>query len=393
MAEEMFRQKGEEWENKLYQYDSFPENVRQIGESGVRPRVYIEDYVMTEMRRIFREEKEESIILFVGKEGDGVTSGALFIYGGIEVALDSETKTLQQEQWEQLLQELERYFPDGEIFGFGCGTWMWTSQVDRQIHTLQEEQLHEISRLVFLADLSESEEKLFYFGEDGFIELPGYYVYFARNPRMQEYMLRKQQDKEEIVSFEDDYEDEVTKSIRGCMNMKRMKQEKLQYIMFGLGMILMVFFAASVGVMCKNIAKIKHLEKTVKTMSDGMAVVEKQKNTTSEKQEDTRKKVSPSPTEKEPVATAATKVTAFPTQKVAIINRKKRKIKVSKSPKIQTTWKHKRKSVCYVVKKGDTLSHIVWAHYHSFSNMKQVVGINRIGDSDCIKEGQKIVLP
>lgn len=389
MAEEMFRQKGEEWENKLYQYDSFPENVRQIGESGVRPRVYIEDYVMTEMRRIFREEKEGSIILFVGKEGEGNTSGALFIYGGIEIALDAETKTLQQQQWDQLREELETYFPGGEIFGFGCGTWMWTSQVDQQIHVLQEEQLKDISRFLFLADLSEGEEKLFYFGEDGFFQLPGYYVYFARNPRMQEYMLRKQQEKEEIASFEDDYEDEITKSIRGHMKKKEIEQEKLQYLTYSLGMVLMVMFIVSVGIMCKNIAKIQHLEKTVKTMSDDMVVVEKKRKApqaaTKVPQAATKAPHSPTSTPQE--VTKAPQITTSVPRKTT-----KAPHSPTKAPQ-KATKKTIEKSIFYIVKRGDTLSDIVWKHYHSFSNMKQVAGVNHIGNSDCIKEGQKIVLP
>ncbi|MDE6851032.1 MAG: LysM peptidoglycan-binding domain-containing protein, partial [Lachnospiraceae bacterium] len=47
----------------------------------------------------------------------------------------------------------------------------------------------------------------------------------------------------------------------------------------------------------------------------------------------------------------------------------------------------------YIVRKGDTLSQIVWNQYHSFAYMDRVQQVNQIKDTDRIYIGQCILLP
>lgn len=47
----------------------------------------------------------------------------------------------------------------------------------------------------------------------------------------------------------------------------------------------------------------------------------------------------------------------------------------------------------YKVKEGDTLSTIVWRQYHTLKKMNIVKRVNRIQNSDNIREGQVIKLP
>jgi len=47
----------------------------------------------------------------------------------------------------------------------------------------------------------------------------------------------------------------------------------------------------------------------------------------------------------------------------------------------------------YIVRKGDTLSQIVWRQYHSFDLLDRVKNTNRIKNSDEIYIGQCILLP
>ena len=56
-------------EKNVYEYESYPENIKQIGETGGARRIYIEDYVLTDIRKIFLEKQEESIVVFLGREG------------------------------------------------------------------------------------------------------------------------------------------------------------------------------------------------------------------------------------------------------------------------------------------------------------------------------------
>ena len=67
----------------IHKYVKKPENIRQIGESPYSGPIYIEDYVMTYIRQIFKEQSEEKIILMLGKEGEELAKGSTFIYGAI----------------------------------------------------------------------------------------------------------------------------------------------------------------------------------------------------------------------------------------------------------------------------------------------------------------------
>ena len=42
-------------EKNVYEYETYPENIKQIGETGGARRIYIEDYVLTDIRKIFLE--------------------------------------------------------------------------------------------------------------------------------------------------------------------------------------------------------------------------------------------------------------------------------------------------------------------------------------------------
>ena len=72
-------------EDMIHKYVKKPENIRQIGESPYSGPIYIEDYVMTYIRQIFKEQSEEKIILMLGKEGEELAKGSTFIYGAIGV--------------------------------------------------------------------------------------------------------------------------------------------------------------------------------------------------------------------------------------------------------------------------------------------------------------------
>ena len=99
-------------EKNVYEYETYPENIKQIGETGGARRIYIEDYVLTDIRKIFLEKQEESIIVFLGREGIKEAKDGLFLYGCIEVELDPETGARGAAQWDKLV----------------CGTVKWTSR-------------------------------------------------------------------------------------------------------------------------------------------------------------------------------------------------------------------------------------------------------------------------
>lgn len=390
-------------EQKLYEYHSYPENIRQVGEVSGQKRIYIEDYVLTDIRRVFREKQEEAIVVFLGKEGCGETKDSLFIYGSIDVELDLESGDMQEEQWNKLYEGIHKYFPGSKVLGWGFGVGLWTSRIDRQVRRIQEEQFGEMGQILFLADLSEKEEKVFLYEDKAFEELPGYYIYFAKNPQMQDYMLRDQK----AESFETEYEDQVTKSIRTIIKKKRTKQEQLQLIMWGAGVALFLIMLLGANLLVESMSKINDMEKTIQTLSNYVTESKDSDMVIShalENEDVPPNTVSPThvpQTSKEPSPSPDTSTAApsnSPTAKAA-----KNTVQVSSKPEKsgkKTTMAtpksipaSKKKMQSYIVKEGDTLSQIVWKQYHSFRYMDTVRDVNNIENCDEIYAGQCILLP
>ncbi|MCH5268148.1 MAG: LysM peptidoglycan-binding domain-containing protein [Lachnospiraceae bacterium] len=407
-------------EQKVYDYHSYPENIRQVGEVNGQKRIYIEDYVLTDIRRIFREKQEEAIVIFLGKEGYGETKDSLFIYGSIDVELDMESGDMQEEQWNKLYEGIHKYFPGAKVLGWGFGVGLWTSRIDRQVRRIQEEQFGEMGQILFLSDLSEKEEKVFLYEDSAFEELPGYYIYFAKNPQMQDYMLRDQK----TESFETGYADQVTKSIRTAIKKKRTKQEQLQLAMWGAGIALFLIMLLGANMLVESMEKINSMEETIQTLSNyvtaskdsDMVISHALENgslventaepsatpegtaAVTQSPQQSNGTATKSPVEKDAAATKSPeKATAGATKSPA--NTMSPSSKAAKSSKKSVDASRKsvsasnKKMQSYIVKEGDTLSQIVWKQYHSFRYMDKVRDVNNIENCDEIYVGQRILLP
>ena len=406
-------------DKNVYEYESYPENIKQIGETGGARRIYFEDYVLTDIRKIFLEKQEESIVVFLGREGIKEAKDGLFLYGCIEVELDPETGALGDAQWDKLYEDIHKYFAGAKVLGWGLGVGMWNSKVDKQVRHIQEEQFGEMSRILFLADLSEKEEKVFFYEDGAFEELSGYYIYFAKNPQMQEYMLREQKE----ISGEADYEDEVTDAIRNTIRQKKTRQERMQMVAWSASVILFFMVLMGANLLIKSLSKIQAMEESIQTLS-GYVTAQEQNNRELVVSDALRDKETAEPqgtqsteapkqsadqqSTEEPKQSVETsqknvveKPTAAPAQDVKTQTAARQKATARSGSKATTA---PERSVAasvtggsqmesYIVRKGDTLSQIVWRQYHSFDLLDRVKNTNRIKNSDEIYIGQCILLP
>lgn len=466
-----------------YEYRRLPDNIRQIGEISSGSRIYIEDYVLTYIRKVFQDKQERSIVVLIGCEGKEAAADSLFLYGAVEIPVNSESADMQEEQWDMLFHLISEYFPYGRIMGWGCGVGIWNSEVDYWVRKMQEEQFTDDGRVLFLADLSEREEKVFVYNDHAFEELSGYFVYYERNPQMQEYMLREQPEGE---GFESDYEDEVTQSIRTVIQDKQNRQKQMHYITYGMACLLLLMILVGGSLLVRSLAKINSLEETIETLSDYVAEAKRDETSkmTVSQEKGAANAASPasaalssvqpsasgsvadasfapgsaasaaSPGKRAvipsgssapvPAASAASPaqgtaatdgastsvsaVSAESPEPVSAVTATPLPLTRSTSLPLQTSQSKKTSSLksnksvtakesgaaektgkkasqpmiaggvdrikkSYIVRKGDTLSQIVWNQYHSFAYMDRVQRVNQIEDSDRIYVGQCILLP
>ena len=232
-------------------------------------------------------------------------------------------------------------------------------------------------------------------------------------------MLREQKE----ISGEADYEDEVTDAIRSTIRQKKTRQERMQMVAWSAGVILFFMVLMGANLLVKSLSKIQAMEESIQTLSGYVTAQEQNKREfvvsdalrdkeTAElqsTQSTEAPKQSAEPQSKEASQQSletskhnvAVKPTATPAQEVKTQTAARQKATAQSGSKVTTA---PERSVAasdtggsqmesYIVRKGDTLSQIVWRQYHSFDLLDRVKNTNRIKNSDEIYIGQCILLP
>lgn len=386
-----------------YSFDKLPENIRQMGEQPEQNRVYIEDYVVTYMHQVFRKKQEKAIVILVGKKGEGKAEDVSFVYGAIEVELDiqKEGHNFNAEKWKEIYELGYQHFPGAEVLGWACGVSLWNSHMDNAVRQIQKKHFSQEGKIFFMEDLGEKEEKVFRWENGELKKLPGYVVYYEKNPQMQDFMLLGQPKK----SFEASYQDKVTANVRSVIHRNDVQRDTKKMAMYSVGVFLAVLALLGANLLVQSTKKIDNLEKTIETLSNAATNITEKPSAareTDKKKAQTALEPTLQPTaapEKSPVVKQTQKPTAspvLPSSKPKATQQSKATQKPKTKPEATQKPKPASKPVItssYIVQEGDTLSQIVWRQYHTLAYMEKIKKRNNIKDGDKIREGQRIILP
>ena len=192
---------------------ALPKNIRQIGDVRDEEKVYIEDYVMTYIRKKEAKEEEGYLGIFLGEQKEEKGAMYVFIRGILELQfpgkeekkeqrIDGESAEKQREEKKKeqkektradtgvdteesfqtkFLKEKENYFPDWEIQGC-CVIGTYQAKELEQL----SEVMPEAGKLIY--HLQEQEETLYWKEADKYKRMKGYFVFYEQNKKMQEYL-------------------------------------------------------------------------------------------------------------------------------------------------------------------------------------------------------------
>lgn len=166
-----------------------PKNIRQIGHALTDNKIYIEDYVMTYLKQMYREPFEnEKLLILIGNSlcEDGVNY--LFVKGVIELDKDIKkvSEILENETISKITRTKEDFFYDEDIIGLGIISKNEWLGFDEDIRMYFNSGM--VGNTVVVYDINE-EERLYSYSNIGFVRERGYYIYYDRNECMQNYML------------------------------------------------------------------------------------------------------------------------------------------------------------------------------------------------------------
>jgi len=354
---------------------ALPNNIRQMGAADDGLRIYMEDYVHTYLYQYARSSVNgEKLAVLMGKTNIINGQKTVFISGVIQARFTEKIKgveTITKQSWKYISEEMEKYFPDLSIVG-----WMHSRPSFGAFVTSRDEAYHKKvfnsdSQVFFVVDPVDRIDRFYAMDESGTTMKPlkGYFIYYDKNPQMQEYMLENS-----LVQPKTDYDEEEgnknkvshldaaakIRSVLASKETEKVRKVRNKYAVFtcvsAVFCVLCVLMSLSLA---SNITRLKKLETEVVSVKES---VEMQKEETKALAEDISKY--------DPVITV-----------MAAENTNTKEEPVEKEKKT------------YTIKEGDTLVEICRLFYGDDSMLDKIIELNKIDDPDKIYYGTVIELP
>ncbi len=422
-----------------------PKNLRQIGEGTNDTKIYIEDFVMTYIRKLAERDRESAGIL-LGEVKESGKETYIFVPGAIElknVFAEDGNIRFDDEVWADAYTDIKQYFNKYMIVGWFLNRRSSCHDIDLQLGKIHIDNFPGADKIMFLADITEKEEAVYHIDSGELKEQPGYYVYYERNADMQEYMAAP------IVVNDDDaqqpkllspdsvdagLEDKTPENYRAILRERKEEAASGKHVigvLYGACTFLAVVILMIGVAMMNNYDKIAGLEQLVSDLyeaamertdgqqaagnSSGVVMENSTGNiwptkstekdlpaeTTAKKQEATKQTTTEAPvaTTTEATTDDTTKATEPATDKAVAKQEKETtpaetqgttKAGDDKSEDVSATG---NPVSYYVVQDGDTLTSISKKFYNTEKMVEAIKAFNQLDDENYIFSGQVLNLP
>lgn len=365
----------------------FPKNIRQVGQIDQNRKIYVEDYVMTYIKRLaLKSYGNYQIAVLLGKFIRQQDSKNIFISGAVEVQriFFEEDILFTNEAWTSIYESIKEHFTNTEIIGWYLTKPELSLEVTEQITKIHIDNFAGQDKILLMYDPITREEVFYIYGNTGLERQEGYYIYYEKNEEMQNYMIGEKEEKTTDIEFEDI----AAKKIREVLNEKKPvpEQKKVVHILYGASTLLSVVILVTAATILNNYGKMKDMEQTLNVISDNITDTDKEKQSKQNLKTEVQTMTGNIPNTKEQKATQPPKVEEEKIQKQEEEVPKKQIEETKQVKDLEET-------EYYIVKKGDSIASICMARYHSLDNIEQIKELNNISDNNIILIGQKLLVP
>lgn len=367
---------------------TFPKNVRQIGNVCDEPKIYVEDYVNTYLNQLKEKAVLEPIAVmlageFVKREEQAVVyiSGAIQIQG---VEVNGTEIKITEETLERVNTEKEEYFPSLKFVGWCLIETGHPMGLNRGVNQMHSKMFADENTIFIWRDAVDNDEILYANKYGELMQMGGHYIYYEKNPDMQNYMIdtRKMNGVTPSEMVEDRAAKDFRSTVRGKMDYKDQRQTtRFTYAMS----VFLVVVVLAIGIaMMNNFDKMEDVQNSLESLSQA---VSGQANTGNETQVVSETN--------EPVAEVE-KEMEMEEEKTDEANEAETEETIATSggtvPEISTVQEQLNEEY-YEVKKGDTLDSISIEKYGNRNQVDAICRMNGLEDGNLIFIGQKLLLP
>lgn len=392
-----------------------PKNVRQIGQVNELKKIYVEDYVMSFIKKVGTQKDSSSeLVVLLGQFVKLDNCQCTFISGAIEIknVLFEDDLVLTNEVWTEIYDTIKQYFTSVEIVGWSIIKAGLPLSIDERIRKAHSDNFAGQNKILLLYDSLEREEVFFVFEENMLRKQEGYYIFYEKNTEMQNYIISTKQDgtrdKSQTPSmFTANQRNTTTKKHdRKDISTLPSVSNKRPALMYGIGAVAAVVVLVVSAAMLNSYDKMKGMEEAIGVLSEN---VEQGKQTSNEnevslpvetaqgKLATINNEVVEEPVVEKEVTSSPQAETNDSTSDSSPSTESTKQAEVEKEEETNKTEKAVESSTksdtYYTVKEGDTLISIAVKLYNSKSYVKQIKELNNIEDTDKIKVGQKLLIP
>lgn len=367
-----------------------PKNIRQIGENDSNQKIYIEDNVMTLLKKKPKNEEHIKYGVLMGDIKRKKNNTYVFVKAMVEVRDVIENSLIFNDDiWSGIYNDIKKYFGKMNIVGWFVSVPYRVRDDLKGIRKLHMDNFAGNDKICFLSDRTENEDS-FYMCRRGKLEKQaGYYIYYEKNERMKKYMKSMNEEPREEKPRENNKVEIKEKMTNEPRSFREVLKESGQpakqgRVAYGISGLLIVALLLSTIVMLNNYGELKNIKQTLAGYNmdeEAKAVNEMLNGNNSE----TRILSTEETTTLEETETIAEETETIGQETIPAES--KTKNKNSKAANNQAS------GTTYVVKKGQTLYDISMKVYGTSEMVEEIRKYNDIDEDYTIIEGQKIKLP
>ncbi len=372
-----------------------PKNIRQMGENNSNQKIYIEDNVMTYLKKKPENEDNVKYGVLLGdiKRKSGNTY--VFVRAMVEVRDVIENSLIFNDDiWSNIYKDIKKFFGKMDIVGWFVSVPYRVRDDLKGIRKLHMDNFAGNDKICFLSDRTENEDN-FYMCRRGRLEKQtGYYIYYEKNEKMKKYIKGMSSEKKEEKSMENrkienkkvEIKEKPANEPKSFREVLRESSQPARQgrVAYGISGLLIVALLLSTVVMLNNYGELKNIKQTLAGYS--MDEEAKAVNQMLNGDDDMTRIV-------ETEETTSAEETETIVEETETIGRETLpEESVTKAPKDKNV-NNQISGTTYTVKKGQTLYDISMKVYGTSEMVEEIREYNGIDEDYTIIEGQKIKLP
>lgn len=371
-----------------------PRNVRQIGNISGGPKIYVEDYVDTFFGQISDQTEEIRGAFLIGEMEDKEHPDYIYITGAIqmyELKRDGNTFQITEETWKNAYEDCKRYFGNATIVGWFVSAPGIPAEINDEVIRTHENAFPNTYSIFVMRDLREKEDYFYVNKFNDLMKVSGYYIYYEKNPAMQNYMIASR--RKNGLTISESVEDRAAKSFRNLIRTKGELEDQKQSIHFmriASSFLILVMLVMGITMM-NNYDKIQSVQKSLEALTESAQSEQEAKRVSVDR--------TPSVGLKKELEEHAVEKKEINKEDAAA--KSGEKTTEEKTKQEASDWKkgaaeeleEGSQGDIYVVRKGDTLLSISRKVYGTDENIASICKINGLKENDFIYVGQKLLLP